>query len=89
VFISTTPKEIFLIFEIKSGNEVVDCCSGLFPLLEFNGAACFALADCCSVNCVTMRSYILNQNRNHIACSKLTIDGKIEHRQIANFAGQL
>jgi hypothetical protein len=60
----------------------VDRLTGLLRHLKPDGLAGLPLAHGCPINCVTMRSNILDPQAKDVASSKLAIDGYIEHCQV-------
>jgi hypothetical protein len=67
----------------RSADVVVNGLPGLLRHFESNRLPRFLLADCRSINGIPMWGNVLDLERDDIAGTQLTIDGQIEHRQVA------
>ena len=62
---------------------------GLFAQLEPDGMTGFLLSDGCAICGAASGGYILDPDSDDVAPSKLAINGKVEHGQVANTAFNL
>jgi hypothetical protein len=62
---------------------VIDRLTGLFGDLEPHRLPSLLLAHCRAINGVSVRRNVLDFEGNDIATAQLTVDGQIEHRQVA------
>jgi hypothetical protein len=61
---------------------VVDGMAGLLGQFKSNRSPSLSLTHRCSGNCVPIGSNIIDPNGDDVATPQLTVDGKIEHRQV-------
>jgi hypothetical protein len=61
---------------------VVDSLACLLGQLKSNWSPSLSLTRRRSVNCITIGSNIIDPDGDYIAAPQLTVDGKIEHRQV-------
>src|SRR4030095_11791394 len=58
---------------------IVNCLARMFGQLKSNWSPGLSLAHRRSGNCITIGSNIIDSDRDYVAASQLTVDGKIEH----------
>jgi hypothetical protein len=62
---------------------IIDGLACLLSQLKSNRSPGLSLTHRRSVNCVTIGRNIIDPNGDDVATPQLTVDGKIEHRQVA------
>src|SRR5215475_7861358 len=69
---------------LTGGSEVViDRLAGLIRELELDRLSRLLLPHHCAIDCIAIRSNILDLQGDDVATTKLAINGKVEHRQVA------
>ena len=66
---------------------VVDGLACLLGQLKPNWSPGLSLTHRRSINCITIGSDIIDRNRDYVAASQFTVDGKIEHRHARSRSG--
>jgi hypothetical protein len=68
---------------VRDPEVVVDGLACLLGQLKSNRSPGLSLTHSRSVNCVPIGSNIIDPDGDDVAASQFTVDGKIEHRQLA------
>src|SRR6516225_8761674 len=80
---ATAGKEVLTRLLVGGSDVVVDCLTGLLSHLEPDRLAGLPLAHGRAIDGMSVRCHIFHLEADDVAASQLTIDGQIEHREIA------